>query len=226
MKPVGRITPTHTINRATSPTISKSQNNPEIKSEYLSTSQQQALLSGNAKEIEQANEAALAEAIQQSLNEKPVRQKNSTSQRKITTTEWSAHTKNNLSLRKWFDENNFLIKPNSGKENNCLLISLLQHATGDYDSQHSKRAQHYKSILQNISKGTINSFDPLYSDSDWTTFMINKINQDYGTDFSVDFYSADGDGKPAVLSVGQGKKSVIIFDQGGHFEAVIAKNKP
>ena len=226
MKPVGRITPTHTINRATSPTISKSQNNPEIKSEFLSTSQQQALLSGNAKEIEQANEAALAEAIQQSLNEKPVRQKNSTSQRKITTTEWSAHTKNNLSLRKWFDENNFLIKPNSGKENNCLLISLLQHATGDYDSQHSKRAQHYKSILQNISKGTINSFDPLYSDSDWTTFMINKINQDYGTDFSVDFYSADGDGKPAVLSVGQGKKSVIIFDQGGHFEAVIEKNKP
>ena len=103
---------------------------------------------------------------------------------------------------------------------------MLQHVTGNYDSQHTKRAQHYKSILQNVSKGTINSFDPLFSDSDWTTFMINKINQDYETDFSVDFYSADTDGKPAVLRVGQGKNPVVIFDQGGHFEAVIIKNKP
>lgn len=226
MKPVGRFTPPHTINRSITPAAHKPQNNPEIKSEFLSTSQQQALLTGNAKEIELANNAALAEAIQQSLNEQLTPQKTSPSQRKITSSEWSAHTKNNLSLRKWFDANNYLIKPNSGKENNCLLISLLQHVTGDYESQHSKRAQYYKSILQSVSKGTINSFDPLYSDSDWTTFMINKINQDYKTDFSVDFYSADGDGKPAILRVGEGKNSVIIFDQGGHFEAVTNKNKP
>ncbi len=226
MKPIGRFTQTLHNSSEKSATNSTSTQNPEIKSEFLSKSQQQALLSGNAKDIQQANDAALAEAIQHSLNETPVHQKTSLPKRKITSAEWSAHAKNNLRLRKWFDENNYLIKPNSGKENNCLLISLLQHATGDYDSQHSKRAQHYKSILQNVSKGTINSFDPLYSDSDWTIFMINKINQDYGTDISVDFYSADGDGKPAVLRVGQGKNSVIIFDQGGHFEAVITKNKP
>ena len=223
MKPIGRNTPTLHNSSTNSPTNSTSTQNPEIKSEFLSKSQQQALLSGNAKDIKQANDAALAEAIQHSLNETPVHQKTSLSKRKITSAEWSAHAKNNLRLRKWFDENNYLIKPNSGKENNCLLISLLQHVTGDYDSQHSKRAQHYKSILQNVSKGTINSFDPLYSDSDWTIFMINKINQDYATDISVDFYSADGDGKPAVLRVGEGKNSVIIFDQGGHFEAVITK---
>ncbi len=223
MKPVGRFTPSHATSQATSPANSTSPHYPEIKSEFLSKSQQQALLSGNAKEIKQANNAALAEAIQHSLNEKPVHQKTSLPKRKITSAEWSAHAKNNLQLRKWFDANNYLIKPNSGKENNCLLISLLQHVTGDYESQHTKRAQHYKSILQNVSKGTINSFDPLYSDSDWTTFMINKINQDYDTDFSVDFYSAHGDGKPAVLRVGEGNNSVIIFDQGGHFEAVITK---
>jgi hypothetical protein len=226
MKPIGRFTPTHDTSRTKSPTNSTPPSNPAIKSEFLSKSQQQALLSGNAKEIKRANDAALAEAIQHSLNEQPTHTKTSSSKRKITPSEWSAHAKNNLQLRKWFDANNYLIKPNSGKENNCLLISLLQHVTGNYDSQHTKRAQHYKSILQNVSKGTINSFDPLYSDSDWTTFMINKINQDYATDFSVDFYSADTDGKPAVLRVGQGKNSVIIFDQGGHFEAVITKNKP
>lgn len=226
MKPIGRFTQTLHNSSENSATNSTSTQNPEIKSEFLSKSQQQALLSGNAKDIQQANDAALAEAIQHSLNETPVHQKTSLPKRKITSAEWSAHTKNNLRLRKWFDENNYLIKPNSGKENNCLLISLLQHATGDYDSQHSKRAQHYKSILQNVSKGTINSFDPLYSDSDWTIFMINKINQDYGTDISVDFYSADGDGKPAVLRVGEGKNSMVIFDQGGHFEAVIKKISP
>ena len=226
MKPIGRFTPSHDTSRTSSPTNSIPTNNPEIKSEFLSKSQQQALLSGNANEIKQANAKALAEVVQNSLNEPPTHTKTSASKRKISSSEWSAHAKNNLQLRKWFDANNYLIKPNSGKENNCLLISLLQHVTGNYDCQHTKRAQHYKSILQNVSKGTINSFDPLFSDSDWTTFMINKINQDYETDFSVDFYSADTDGKPAVLRVGQGKNPVVIFDQGGHFEAVIIKNKP
>ena len=110
MKPIGRFTPSHDTSRASSPT-----NNPEIKSEFLSKSQQQALLSGNANEIKQANAKALAEAVQNSLNEPPTHTKTSASKRKISSSEWSAHAKNNLQLRKWFDANNYLIKPNSGK---------------------------------------------------------------------------------------------------------------
>jgi hypothetical protein len=223
MKPIGRVNSSFIINHEANEVSSQPQKNTAIKTEFLSSLQQQALLSGNAKSIKQANDAALAEALQNSLDENLSHPKTTNSKRKIPSTEWSAHARNNCRLRTWFDENNYLIKSNSGKENNCLVISLLQHVTGNYDSQHTKQAQYYKSILQKVSKGTINSFDPLYSDSDWTTFMINKINLDYGTDFSVDFYSADTDGKPAVLRVGQGKNSVIIFDQGGHFEAVIKK---
>ena len=55
MKPIGRFIPTHDTSHTKSPTISTSPSNPEIKSEFLSKSQQQALLSGNAKEIKRAN---------------------------------------------------------------------------------------------------------------------------------------------------------------------------
>ena len=63
MKPIGRFTPSHDTSRASSPTNSIPTSNPEIKSEFLSKSQQQALLSGNANEIKQANAKALAEAV-------------------------------------------------------------------------------------------------------------------------------------------------------------------
>jgi hypothetical protein len=94
MKPIGRFTPSHDTSRASSPTNSTPTSNPEIKSEFLSKSQQQALLSGNANEIKQANAKALAEAVQNSLNEQPTHTKTPASKRKISSDEWSAHAKN------------------------------------------------------------------------------------------------------------------------------------
>ena len=125
-------------------------------------------------------------------------------------------------LRNWLNQEGYRIVRNSGGNNNCLLISLLQHATGDYTSQHSEKAAYYKSILEEQSKGDLGRLDSLYSDTPLITALIKRIGQDHGRhDLSVNFCFPDIEGNLAQRNVGSGTNPVWIFDQGGHFEAVL-----
>jgi hypothetical protein len=118
----------------------------------------------------------------------------------------------------------FKIWPNRGAKNNCLIISMLQHATGDYRSQHSKQAEHYKQLLVKQSGGTERIDSPLYSDEKLTRWLISKINRDYFGDRREDYLSfrlvtAGLDGQASERVIGNGKRIAGILDGAGHYEA-------
>lgn len=178
----------------------------------------QSQIPSNAIAQQIADDEVLARAIEASEKEE---KKPSTTSGGITSELLRAQRKISNTLHNWFNQNGYRIVPNSGKNNNCLLISLLQHATGDYKSQHSEKAAYYKSILEVQSKGDIGRLDPLYSDTPIITELIQRIGQDHGREMSVNFYFADAEGNLAERTVGSGNNKFSVFDQAGHFEAVL-----
>lgn len=186
---------------------------------YLTTSQRAALRSGSDEEIAYADEEALQMAIAASLS----------LESDSLHAEREAQQKLNGQLRHWFDTNGFDVKPNSGNSNNCLIISMLQHVTGDYHSDHVNQASHYKQKLAQQSGHEIKTSHALHSDTVLTSWLIDQINHDYfgqQKDRYVCFWmvTADLDGKPAVRSIGEGQRAAAIFDGAGHYEAVVARN--
>ena len=186
---------------------------------YLTTSQRAALRIGSDEEIAYANEEALQMAIAASLS----------LQSDSLHAEREAQQKLNGQLRHWFDTNGFDVKPNSGNSNNCLIISMLQHVTGDYHSDHVDQASHYKQQLAQQSGHEIKTSHPLHSDTVLTSWLIDQINHDYfgqQKDRYICFWmvTADLDGKPAVRSIGEGQRAAAIFDGAGHYEAVVARD--
>jgi hypothetical protein len=177
------------------------------------------LRSGSDEEIAYADEEALQMAIAASLS----------LESDSLHTEREAQQKLNGQLRDWFDTNGFDVKPNSGNSNNCLIISMLQHVTGDYHSGHVNQASHYKQKLAQQSGHEIKTSHALHSDTVLTSWLIDQINHDYfgqQKDRYVCFWmvTADLDGKSAVRSIGEGQRAAAIFDGAGHYEAVVARD--
>lgn len=186
---------------------------------YLTTGQRAALRSGSDEEIAYADEEALQMAIATSLS----------LESDSLHAEREAQQKLNGQLRHWFDTNGFDVKPNSGISNNCLIISMLQHVTGDYHSDHVDRASHYKEQLAQQSDHEIKTSHALHSDTALTSWLIDQINHDYFGQqkdryFCFWMVTADLDGKPAVRSIGEGQRAAAILDGAGHYEAVVARD--
>lgn len=198
--------------------LSKSQ-----MADYLTPEQQHALASGDIEAQQMADDAALAMGIQASLDEmNQVKNTEPSATRIIPDQEFEAQRSINDKLRNWFTDRQMTVVANQGENQNCLLISLVQHASGNYHSQHAQAASDFKDILTRESKGQILKHDALYDDTALMTALIKRINEKYQSDMRVDFYTADLNGNPAIRSVGDGKKPVIIFNQVGHFEAVVS----
>ena len=186
---------------------------------YLTVGQRAALRSGSDEEIAYADEEALQMAIAASLS----------LESDSLHAERQAQQTLNGQLRHWFDTNGFDVKPNSGNSNNCLIISMLQHVTGDYHNDHVDQASHYKQKLAQQSGHEIKTSHALHSDTALTSWLIDQINHDYfgqQKDRYVCFWmvTADLDGKPAVRSIGEGQRAAAILDGAGHYEAVVARN--
>lgn len=186
---------------------------------YLTFSQRAALRSGSDKEIAYADEEALQMAIAASLS----------IENDSLHAERQAQKKLNDQLRHWFGTHGFDVKLNSGNSNNCLIISMLQHVTGDYHSDHLDQASHYKQKLAEQSKNEIGTSQALHSDTALTAWMIGQINRDYFGEQKqryVCFWmvTADLDGKPAVRCIGEGQRAAAILDGAGHYEAVVARD--
>jgi hypothetical protein len=186
---------------------------------YLTTGQRAALRSGSDEAIAYADEEALQMAIAASLS----------LENDLLHAEREAQQKLNGQLRHWFDTNGFDVKPNSGNSNNCLIISMLQHVTGDYHSDHVDRASHYKEQLAQKSDHEIKTSQALHSDTALTSWLIEQINHDYFGQqkdryFCFWMVTADLDGKPAVRSIGEGQRAAAILDGAGHYEAVVARD--
>ncbi len=186
---------------------------------YLTVGQRAALRSGSDEAIAYADEEALQMAIAASLS----------LENDSLHAEREAQQKLNSQLRHWFDTNGFDVKPNSGNSNNCLIISMLQHVTGDYHSDHVNQASHYKQKLAQQSRDEISTRQALHSDTALTSWLINQINQDYFGQQKDHYFcfwmvTADLDGKPAVRSIGEGQRAAAILDGAGHYEAVVARD--
>ncbi len=193
--------------------------------DFLTAEQQHALASGDVEAQQLADDAALAMGIQASLDEMDkAKNTEKPASRTITDLEFNTQRRITGDLRNWFAEKNMTVVPNKGKNMNCLVISLLQHVTGIYDNEHTEEASRYKDMLVNSSQGQIGKYDPLYHDIPLITALVYKINEDKESDMKVNFYSAGHDGKLGIWSVGEGKNEVIIFDQAGHYEAVVSGN--
>lgn len=130
----------------------------------------------------------------------------------------------NLRAETALEQRGFRLVRNVGNAPNCLLASLLQHAQGNYrerlDPELGKQVAHWRAELVRHSRGTIASGDSLYANDPHLPWLAERI---LGKDVRVDFWCADADGKPQNFhSIGNGRKAVMIFDRGGHFEAIVA----
>lgn len=145
--------------------------------------------------------------------------------RSIPEPEYAGHRAATEKLRAWFTAHHFRVVQNLGENSNCLLISLLQHATGDYQSEHTRAANDYKALLASQSNGANRFSDGLFENTTLIARLIDQINADYGSDISAQFYVGNSSDEPGIHTVGTGKRPVIIFDQFGHFEAVVPLEK-
>ena len=224
--------------------------------DFATDKQQAALATMNADSLQQADDHALAEAILASLGDlknkaspnsssvyssperqvashQSIKSNNSPAKSATVPQEYYDGSKAiNLQLRNWLGNHGFDIIPNSGKNSNCLLISMVQHAKGNYSSEHDADVNGLRQTVKDYTKHhypdnpSINDYS-LLSDDDVTDMLVEKINLEIPhveDKLSFCFVTADIDGQPLWRRVGDGPKMAIIFDQGGHYEAVIPRN--
>lgn len=206
------------------------------KSEFLTKAQNDACLSGDETAMAAADKQALQDALKASLEDAP----------KVSKAEFQRATGvpvSEVDLRKAQGEitkraeaqlNRHglqLVKTRSCAPN-CLLVALLQHATGQYaerlSSSLSTKVEQLRHALVEESrqrhqrgerKAAIKTGDRLHADEPLIPWLAKKA---FGDDVRVEFYGADADGNAVnFLSVGEGTRSVQIFDCGGSFKAII-----
>ncbi len=181
---------------------------------------------GDPETMRQANDEALALGIQASL--KPDKVAPKAARHVVPANELTAQRALIDKLRQWLSTHGFDIRSNRGNQNNCLIISMLQHASGDYHSEHAAQAKHYKKLLGEHSGGKEKSSNALFSDDDLTRWLIAQINRDFFGDrrelyLKFRFVTADLDGNPAVRTIGDGSRVAGIVDMAGHYEAFTAR---
>ncbi len=103
---------------------------------------------------------------------------------------------------------------NGGGALNCLLISLLQHATRNYRYQFIWEAQYLRFAL-GLNSGMLGS-------DNWQfVLLVNTINAIFGVSMRPVFIQAAAHGLPFIIPViDVGTEEVVIWDQHGHFEAL------
>ena len=222
---------------------------PNNAGKFLTAAQKTAWESGDRKAVQTADDAALAQAVLASLSEVETVQ----IQNHITTeddliqaaiaeslkpsekgaspvdpqqnaaTYLDLQAQKTTSLRTWFTQSGFDIVRNSGGgSNNCLLISLLQHVTGDYSSEHLVEVSHYRSELMQRDK-TIEKNDPLPSSGKHIEDLIDLILEEKKCTRRFAIAGPGLGSEPSWHFYGKGKEYAIIFDQSGHYEAVIPR---
>ena len=222
--------------------------------DFASKEQQAALASGDEAKIREANDRALAEALLASLGTassatapketdaedgvsvpvKPGRPRPRSDALQVSVryspseTEYEASRTQTIQLRSWLDHHGFDVIPNSGgKSSNCLLISLMQHATGNYASEHTAEVRELREALVKSSKGAESGslFGDSSSDSS-LPWLVDQINEHYavtGRKLTVWMASAFIDGQPSFLKIGHGELPAMIFESNSHFEAAVPR---
>ncbi|MCH8622466.1 hypothetical protein [Undibacterium sp. TS12] len=122
-------------------------------------------------------------------------------------------------VESWMKARNIAIVPNNGDGLNCLIISLLQHATKDYGSQHTEMATKLRAAVQNKFPEVGNNM--LYSDDVPFKALVNSINKKFNVSMNVLIAQPHESGTPVVLPTNRtGTDDVVIIQKGAHYEAV------
>ncbi len=181
---------------------------------------------GDPVQIQEANDQALAQGIDASLETASTPKK--ARRARVPDHEIVMQRTLNEKLRHVLETKGYDIHPNRGNQNNCLIISILQHVTGNYHSDHTDQAKHYKKLLVERSGGTEKTGNALFSDDKLTRWLIAKINHDYfgkAQDKYVKFkfITANLNGEPGVRTIGEGARVGGIVDLAGHYVAYTAR---
>jgi hypothetical protein len=192
--------------------------------EGLTAKQKFARESGDPDLIHEADDEALAQGIQASMD--PANDVPKSPRTSIPEEEIAAQRGIIARLKEWIKTHGFAIKTNNGNQHNCLIISMLQHATGNYESSHEDRARFYKQKIVEWSKGKEKSSSALHSDDELFRKLIDEINKHYFNDCKDQYLrfkivTADLHGEPTVREIGEGPRVAGIIDGGGHYEAYV-----
>lgn len=190
----------------------------------LTAAQKFARETGDPALIQESNDAALALAMNRSLD--PAQDAPKTGRSTVPAHEFRVQRGLIAKLKRWLVDQGFVIKKNNGNSNNCLIISMLQHVTGNYASNHTREAARYKAMIVAWSRGQEKSSSALFSDDALAEKLIDQMNKDHFGEqteryIRFKFVTADLDGNPAVRELGKGPRSAGIVDGGGHYEAYL-----
>jgi hypothetical protein len=128
-------------------------------------------------------------------------------------------------VRAWLARHGIETVPNSGSGMNCLLISLLQHATGRYDKasepELAEEAERCRMFLKEAHPEIEASDRMLYADEEAIASALTYINIRCGANLDVHWVEPHADGHAVRwLRSGTGEEPVAIIRFGNHFEAL------
>ena len=145
----------------------------------------------------------------------------------------------------WLEDTGISIAANSGHGNDCLILSLLQHATGQYaDNGRSLEGEAEELRQELISAGYAAEFENnqmLYADSDGFRELVNRVNTRHpqanmdvriavidssGRPYFPDNASASNveDTLPVAARPNPGGNPVAILHQGIHYVALYSEH--
>ena len=131
----------------------------------------------------------------------------------------------------WMKANNISVAKNRGQNNNCLLLALLQHATGNYHENSWEGLEERAQLLRDAMVARYNDIkqgDLLLADCEAVQWAIGEINREYRRDLRlhtvvVQSNSVSGEVTPAIdYADSKGNEPVAVLWSGHHFEALTA----
>lgn len=202
------------------------------KDGFISDAQLAAAKSGNRSDMDAADAQVLSLFIFTAA--RPLTQKQSSaiqSAAPVSSEDLHARQrKQDALLKKNYAAKGYRFVDSKVTDHNCLITSLLQHATNDYSKKHDNLAQKYRAKLnahlqQDLTPRQKTRF--LANDlldahhTDWLLKEMAKDRRFKCHDLAVELWVADHRGEPVRFTFGNGKNKVIAFNSTDHFEAVI-----
>ncbi len=126
---------------------------------------------------------------------------------------------------KWFNTHDIEAVPNSGATGmDCLIIALLQHASGRYDAAAepllAEQARHYREALSQAHPEIQRGDGMLYDDEPAIRTLLQMLNERYRVSMDLQLVLPMPNGPVRLPGKGAGDHPVGIVLFGNHFQAL------
>jgi len=128
--------------------------------------------------------------------------------------------KNNRKFRQWMSKAGIKATTVSGAGLNCLINSLIQHATGNYDVSNFSGA----AIIRNHLSEKFPKLSRMLHDDDASTmFVVEQVNKVFNVNLRICFVQAYENGCPFITSFVGNKNGnpVVVWQQGMHYVGLV-----